>query len=64
MKESVLRVAAYLPFLVAPHLPAAAAPGDEITIVLVGDVGLNRSNQPAEPDGVRRNGYQTWADTT
>ena len=41
-----------------------AGSGDEVTIMLVGDVGLNRSNQPVEADGVRRGGFQTWADTT
>ena len=48
-------------------LPAAlvwASSADEVTITLVGDVGLNRSGQPVEPDGVRRDGFQTWADTT
>ncbi len=37
---------------------------DEVVITLVGDVGLNRSNQPVEPDGVRRGEFQTWAQTT
>lgn len=48
-------------------LPAAlvwASSPDEVTITLVGDVGLNRSGQPVEPDGVRRGAFQTWADTT
>ena len=42
----------------------AAAADDEVTITLVGDVGLNRSNQPVEADGVRRGEFQTWAETT
>ena len=37
---------------------------DEVVITLVGDVGLNRSNQPVEADGVRRGEFQTWAQTT
>lgn len=37
---------------------------DEVTVTLVGDVGLNRSNQPVEADGVRRGAFQTWAETT
>jgi poly-gamma-glutamate synthesis protein (capsule biosynthesis protein) len=41
-----------------------AAADDEVTITLAGDVGLNRSNQPVEADGVRRGAFQTWADTT
>ena len=41
-----------------------ASSADEVTITLVGDVGLNRSNQPVEPDGVRRGAFQTWAETT
>ncbi|MTD95542.1 hypothetical protein GIW81_14475 [Hyphomicrobium sp. xq] len=42
----------------------AAATDDEVAITLVGDVGLNRSNQPVEADGVRRGEFQTWAETT
>ncbi len=42
----------------------AAAADDEVTITLVGDVGLNRTNQPVEADGVRRGEFQTWAETT
>ena len=54
----------------AAALPAgAAAPGwagssDEVTIVLVGDVGLNRNNQPVEAKGARRGGFLSWEDTT
>ncbi len=54
----------------ATLLPAgAAAPGwaganDEVTIVLVGDVGLNRSNQPVEAKGARRGGFLSWSDMT
>lgn len=68
MKNPLRRCAPLAPFLlalcapIAPALPAGS--GDDVTIVLVGDVGLNRSNQPAEADGVRRGGFQTWADTT
>ena len=40
------------------------AEGDQVTIVLTGDTGFNRSGQPVEADGVRRGGFQTWADTT
>jgi poly-gamma-glutamate synthesis protein (capsule biosynthesis protein) len=48
----------------APTAPAIADAGEEVTIVLVGDVGLNRSNQPVEATGVRRGGFQTWDETT
>ncbi len=41
-----------------------AGAADEVTITLVGDVGLNRSGQPVEPDGVRRGAFQSWAETT
>lgn len=47
-----------------PLALAGAASPDEVTITLVGDVGLNRSGQIVEPGGVRRGGFQTWADTT
>jgi poly-gamma-glutamate synthesis protein (capsule biosynthesis protein) len=54
--------------LLAAGLPAAApaiaGAGEDVTIVLVGDVGLNRSNQPVEAAGVRRGGFQTWDETT
>jgi len=56
--------------LLAAAMPAgAAAPqsagsNDEVTIVLVGDVGLNRSNQPVEAKGARRGGFLSWDDTT
>ena len=43
---------------------ATAEEGDEVTIVLVGDVGLNRNSQRVEPRGVRKFGFQTWANTT
>lgn len=46
-----------------PIAVSAAAP-DEVTITLVGDVGLNRSGQPVEADGVRRGAFQSWAETT
>ena len=56
--------------LLAAALPAGAAmPGwasadDEVTIVLVGDVGLNRNNQPVEAKGARRGAFLTWEETT
>jgi poly-gamma-glutamate capsule biosynthesis protein CapA/YwtB (metallophosphatase superfamily) len=51
--------------LAAALAAGAAAPGwagdeDEVTIVLVGDVGLNRSNQPVQPNGATRGGFLTW----
>jgi len=55
---------AALAALALPPASAPASPADEVTITLVGDVGLNRSGQPVEADGVRRDGFQTWADTT
>jgi poly-gamma-glutamate synthesis protein (capsule biosynthesis protein) len=55
--------AAVLVVALSVTMAAATAP-DEVTITLVGDVGLNRSEQPVEPDGVRRDAFQTWADTT
>jgi poly-gamma-glutamate capsule biosynthesis protein CapA/YwtB (metallophosphatase superfamily) len=47
-----------------PVARGSATAADEVTVTLVGDVGLNRSGQPVEPTGVRRGGFQTWADTT
>ena len=32
--------------------------------MLVGDVGLNRSNQPVEAKGARRGGFLSWEDMT
>ncbi|MFA5901996.1 MAG: CapA family protein [Hyphomicrobium sp.] len=49
---------------IIPLSTSWADSGDEVTITLVGDVGLNRSGQPVEPDGVRRGEFQTWAETT
>lgn len=60
-------VAAVIAITAAASSPIAqSAPNssDEVTITLVGDVGLNRSGQPVEPDGVRRGTFQTWAETT
>ena len=59
---SVLLAALCLP--APPAAPGWASSADEVTITLVGDVGLNRSNQPVEPEGVRRGAFQTWAETT
>ncbi len=47
-----------------PPARSWAASPDEVTITLVGDVGLNRSGQPVESDGVRRGEFQTWGETT
>jgi len=43
---------------------AAATERDEVTIVLVGDVGLNRNSQKVEARGVRKFGFQSWNHTT
>ena len=43
---------------------AAATERDEVTIVLVGDVGLNRNSQRVEARGVRKFGFQSWNHTT
>ena len=59
---AVLLAALCLP--APPAAPGWASSADEVTITLVGDVGLNRSNQPVEPEGVRRGDFQTWAETT
>ena len=59
MHRAVL-VAGALAMATATH----GAEGDQVTIVLTGDTGFNRSGQPVEADGVRRGGFQTWADTT
>jgi poly-gamma-glutamate capsule biosynthesis protein CapA/YwtB (metallophosphatase superfamily) len=59
---SLLLAALCLP--APPAAPGWASSADEVTITLVGDVGLNRSNQPVEPEGVRRGAFQTWAETT
>jgi len=70
MKFPVPSPARLVLFALAAALPAApAAPGwagasDEVTIVLVGDVGLNRNGQPVQANGVVRGGFQTWEDTT
>ena len=57
-------LAILLAVLCPPAAPGWASSADEVTITLVGDVGLNRSNQPVEPEGVRRGAFQTWAETT
>jgi len=65
--RTAARLAALLLAAAAPLTPAApgwAGAADEVTIVLVGDVGLNRNNQPVRADGVRRGGFQTWDETT
>jgi poly-gamma-glutamate synthesis protein (capsule biosynthesis protein) len=59
---AVLLAALCLP--APPAAPGWASSADEVTITLAGDVGLNRSNQPVEPEGVRRGAFQTWAETT
>ena len=47
-----------------PPVDAAATERDEVTIVLVGDVGLNRNSQKVEARGVRKFGFQSWNHTT
>ena len=47
-----------------PTVDAAATERDEVTIVLVGDVGLNRNSQRVEARGVRKFGFQSWNHTT
>lgn len=47
-----------------PPVDAAATERDEVTIVLVGDVGLNRNSQRVEARGVRKFGFQSWNHTT
>ena len=59
-----LSVLALALICIDPAGVATAGEGDEVTIVLVGDVGLNRNNQRVEPRGVRKFGFQTWANTT
>ena len=44
--------------------PGAARDPGTVTITLVGDVGLNPTNQRVDPKGVYDNGFQTWTDTT
>lgn len=61
---TLIALAALAAAVAAPVRAAPpAASGEEVVITLVGDVGLNRSNQRVEPDGVRRDGFQTWAET-
>jgi poly-gamma-glutamate synthesis protein (capsule biosynthesis protein) len=46
-------------------LPADAQPAAEtLTVVVVGDVGLNSSNLPVDPKGIFKRGFQTFPDTT
>jgi poly-gamma-glutamate capsule biosynthesis protein CapA/YwtB (metallophosphatase superfamily) len=50
-----------------PIAPAVAQGGRgdvTLTIVVVGDVGLNSSNLPANPKGIYKHGFQPWADST
>ena len=42
--------------------PSAAA-DDEVTIVIVGDVGLNPGSQTVDGHGVFKHGFTPWADT-
>jgi poly-gamma-glutamate synthesis protein (capsule biosynthesis protein) len=64
LRSCTLVLLAMLCLLAPPVATGWASSADEVTITLVGDVGLNRSNQPVEPDGVRRGAFQTWAETT
>ncbi len=52
---------------VALGAPPAAAAGNaadnEITIVIVGDVGLNPGGQTVDPRGIFKHGFTPWADT-
>ena len=50
----------------AIHLALAQAVRDDgtLTVVVVGDVGLNSSNLPVDPKGVFKRGFQPFADTT
>lgn len=50
--------------LLVNHAACAQEADDEVTIVLVGDVGLNRNGQPVEASGLRRDGFHTWDETT
>ena len=61
-----LAVAAGMLALCAPAMAAEPEKGDDgtITIVLVGDVGLNASNMAVDSKGVSRHGFQAWPDTT
>lgn len=62
--RSPLRRALLVAGALAVATATQGAEGDQVTIVLTGDTGFNRSGQPVEADGVRRGGFQTWADTT
>jgi poly-gamma-glutamate synthesis protein (capsule biosynthesis protein) len=55
-----------LAVLGSPGWAAAETAADDgtVTIVLVGDVGLNSSNMAVDPKGVYRHGFQPWPDTT
>lgn len=61
-RRAVILLAATLPLTATQ--PGWAGADDEVTIVLVGDVGLNRNGQQVQADGVRRGGFQTWDETT
>jgi poly-gamma-glutamate capsule biosynthesis protein CapA/YwtB (metallophosphatase superfamily) len=46
-------------------LPADAQPAMEtLSVVVVGDVGLNATNLPVDPKGIFKRGFQTFPDTT
>jgi poly-gamma-glutamate synthesis protein (capsule biosynthesis protein) len=62
LAPATVALAALVP--ATPAAPAWASADDEVTIVLTGDVGLNRNNQPVQATGVRRGGFQTWEQTT
>ena len=49
--------------IVAAAAQPARAAGDEVTIVVVGDVGLNPGRQTVDPRGIFKHGFQAWADT-
>jgi poly-gamma-glutamate synthesis protein (capsule biosynthesis protein) len=47
----------------SPQPAAAQSSGGQISIVLVGDVGLNPGRQTVDPRGIFKNGFQPWDDT-
>jgi poly-gamma-glutamate capsule biosynthesis protein CapA/YwtB (metallophosphatase superfamily) len=65
-RRMIAPAAAVLTALVpaSPATPAWASADDEVTIVLTGDVGLNRNGQKVQATGVRRGDFQTWEQTT
>ncbi|KAB2912098.1 MAG: CapA family protein [Hyphomicrobiaceae bacterium] len=54
---------AQAPMPVPVPVPATRDDGT-VTIVVVGDVGINSSNQPLDPRGGYKGGFHAWADTT